>query len=765
MTLGCGPQAGLRRENCPAGDQAWRPKIESARKAGTLDALREQVRLDCQSQPTAWEPKWVEAETYKFSGKSKEALEAYHAALERALSSDDPVGIAINANRIAFQDYVAGQPEVARKGYETALQAAQRAKRDDLVASVLNNLAGTLTQLGELAEAQHVLQRAYEGFNASGNALFANRALSNRGILLRDLGDATGAEKLLKTAYEQGPKVGDSDIQQWAALGLAQLYLSVRDDESAAAWLERQEFSAANQQEAQLLRGRLELRRERWPAAKSALERATTGDNSLIAMFAHVWHAHADWELGNRPAARTELDRLIARARDSKVDAALWMALWRRGAMAIESHDMRQAALDLDESIAVLERETSGLRRSQEDLRFLRERADPFVDRAVVAALHEGPQQALAVVRRAQARTLRRTMRNPDNQQAAAIDWWRALPSDTAELIFLLGDRRSLGIVATRTGLETVVLPGLDQVGPPLRRWRAALKRPLESATARLDPSADLHRNSADGDAVYRQLIAPLLVRLKQSQRLYIVADRDLWLVPLAAIPDGHGGWLGDRFEIGYLPLPAIPAAWSSDQRAVLLAGYPLPDPAGEWPILPHSAAELDAVKQAWSQSNVTTLRGEQLSLQALQRVDLQHFGLLHFATHAEASASSADRCRIVLSRGETLGLDQVATLTLDRALVVLSACRSGEGEVIPGEGVVGLGWGLMQAGAASLVLSQWSVEDESGAAFMAAFHRRLAGGNDPVAALSATQRELRRTYMHPSQWAPFVVVMRPSQL
>ena len=118
-----------------------------------------------------------------------------------------------------------------------------------------------------------------------------------------------------------------------------------------------------------------------------------------------------------------------------------------------------------------------------------------------------------------------------------------------------------------------------------------------------------------------------------------------------------------------------------------------------------------------------------------------------------------------MLSRGESVGLDQVATLSLDRALVVLSACRSGEGEVIPGEGVVGLGWGLMQAGAASLVLSQWSVEDESGAAFMAAFHRRLAGGNDPVAALSATQRELRRTYMHPSQWAPFVVVMRPSQL
>lgn len=727
--------------------------------------MRDQVQHDCQSRSAAWEPKWVEAETYKFTGKAKEALDAYHVALDRAQASDDPLGIAINANRIAFQDYVAGQPEAARAGYELALKAAQQAKRDDLVASVLNNLAGTLTQIGELGEAQHALQRAFEGFKASGNAVFANRALSNRGVLLRDLGDATGAEKLLQAAYEEGPKVGDADIQQWAALGLAQLYLSVRDYDSAAAWLDRQTFAGANEQEALLLRGRLELLRKHWAPAKTWLQQASTGDNTLIALFARVWHATAAAELGAGVAALAELDQVIVQARENKVDAALWMALWQRGSMAIESHDWRRAAADLDEAIAVLDRETSGLRQPQEGLRFLRERADPFVDRAIVAALREGPQQALAIVARAQARTLRRVLKSTTGEQTSTAVWWRSLPAGSAELIYLLGDRRSLGIVATNATLKAVVLPGLDEIGPALRRWRAALKRPLESATARLDPSADLDRNVADGNAIREALIAPLLKQLKTTQRLYLVADRGLWLVPMSAIPDGHGGWLGDKYEFAYLPMPAAARTWQIEGRPLLLAGDPLPDSAGEWPALPHSAQELDAVSRAWSSSSATSLRGEQLSLEALRHADPRRFGLLHLATHAEASASSADRCRIVLSRGESVGLAQVATLQLDRALVVLSACRSGEGEVIPGEGVVGLGWGLMQAGASALVLSQWSVEDESSAAFMGAFHGKLAGGADLVTALSATQRELRHTYPHPSQWAPFVVVLRPSQL
>lgn len=73
--------------------------------------------------------------------------------------------------------------------------------------------------------------------------------------------------------------------------------------------------------------------------------------------------------------------------------------------------------------------------------------------------------------------------------------------------------------------------------------------------------------------------------------------------------------------------------------------------------------------------------------------------------------------------------------------LVVLSACDTGGGSVVAGEGVLGLRRAFVQAGARSLLLTLWPVHDRSTAAFMEDFYRHLAEGADPGSALAATQR------------------------
>jgi CHAT domain-containing protein len=98
-------------------------------------------------------------------------------------------------------------------------------------------------------------------------------------------------------------------------------------------------------------------------------------------------------------------------------------------------------------------------------------------------------------------------------------------------------------------------------------------------------------------------------------------------------------------------------------------------------------------------------------------------------------------------------------------SLVVLSACRTGIGEVVAGEGVIGLGWSFLRAGARGIVVSHWTVEDASAARLMIAFHRRLAAATDPVRALAEAAREIQSLgpeYRHPAHWAPFVIVLRP---
>lgn len=133
----------------------------------------------------------------------------------------------------------------------------------------------------------------------------------------------------------------------------------------------------------------------------------------------------------------------------------------------------------------------------------------------------------------------------------------------------------------------------------------------------------------------------------------------------------------------------------------------------------------------------------------------------MHFATHAEASSVDPGRCAVRLSRGEPLGIDAIARLDWQGDLVVLSACQSGEGEVVPGEGVVGLTWAFLRAGASEVVASLWRVDDVAASELMVAFHRELDGETDAATALARAQREVRARRGHPAYWAPFVLTLR----
>ena len=109
------------------------------------------------------------------------------------------------------------------------------------------------------------------------------------------------------------------------------------------------------------------------------------------------------------------------------------------------------------------------------------------------------------------------------------------------------------------------------------------------------------------------------------------------------------------------------------------------------------------------------------------------------------------------------LGLAEIAALDLAGSLVVLSACRTGEGELLPGQGVIGLGWAFLRAGAQGIVVSQWPVDDVAAARLMVAFHEELREGRDPIRALTLARRRSSAGNRNPGLWAPFVLVLRPS--
>ena len=148
---------------------------------------------------------------------------------------------------------------------------------------------------------------------------------------------------------------------------------------------------------------------------------------------------------------------------------------------------------------------------------------------------------------------------------------------------------------------------------------------------------------------------------------------------------------------------------------------------------------------------------------------DLSRYRIVHFATHGLLNSEHPELSGIVLSlvdeRGQQqdgfLRLHEIFNLRLPAELVVLSACQTGLGKEVKGEGLVGLTRGFMYAGAARVVASLWQVNDAATAELMKRFYRRmLKDGMRPAAALRAAQIEMwkKPQWQSPFYWGGFVL-------
>ena len=147
--------------------------------------------------------------------------------------------------------------------------------------------------------------------------------------------------------------------------------------------------------------------------------------------------------------------------------------------------------------------------------------------------------------------------------------------------------------------------------------------------------------------------------------------------------------------------------------------------------------------------------------------VDLAEYRFVHFATHGILNSEHPELSGIVLSMVDERGhpangflrLNEIYNLNLPADLVVLSACQTGLGKEIRGEGLVGLTRGFMYAGAPRVVASLWKVDDAATAELMKRFYRGMLKDNlRPAAALRAAKVEMReqKRWNAPFYWAAF---------
>ncbi|HET9530940.1 MAG TPA: CHAT domain-containing protein, partial [Blastocatellia bacterium] len=156
--------------------------------------------------------------------------------------------------------------------------------------------------------------------------------------------------------------------------------------------------------------------------------------------------------------------------------------------------------------------------------------------------------------------------------------------------------------------------------------------------------------------------------------------------------------------------------------------------------------------------SRATVLKGE-----------LSQYRYVHFATHGLLDTERPGLSALVLSMVDEQGkaqdgflrLHEIYNLKLPAELVVLSACQTGLGKEIKGEGLDGITRGFMYAGAARVIVSLWNVNDKATAELMTKFYEKmLRQGARPAAALRAAQAEMwrQRQWQSPYYWAAFVL-------
>ena len=247
--------------------------------------------------------------------------------------------------------------------------------------------------------------------------------------------------------------------------------------------------------------------------------------------------------------------------------------------------------------------------------------------------------------------------------------------------------------------------------------------------------------------------LEPLLAPIPSGaiRKLVIVPHGLLHQVPFQALFDGER-YLIEYVELSYAPSATVltlcqqqPPRQSKNVLAMAVS-----DPA-----IPAVEAEAKAIAQAVSHSS--TLLNSEATLAAL-RANVANYQVLHFACHGLYRADNPIFSALKLYDG-WLTATETAELDLAGALVVLSACESGRGKVLAGDETIGLARACLGAGASALVVSQWLVQDDTGAILMAEWYARLARGREASNALRAAQLALKSSHPHPYYWAPFVLM------
>lgn len=249
---------------------------------------------------------------------------------------------------------------------------------------------------------------------------------------------------------------------------------------------------------------------------------------------------------------------------------------------------------------------------------------------------------------------------------------------------------------------------------------------------------------------IYEMIVRPFEIFFG-AKRLVVVPAGQINYLPFQSLYDGEQ-FLIEKTEISYAPSAAIYknclAREFNRAKAALIIGA-----ADKF--APQIKKEIKTLGKLFE--NATQLSGKKATIENIIE-NISGAEILHFACHGYFRPDNPEFSSLVLYR-ENLTAKDVRNLKLKGKFITLSACETGLNKITAGEELNGLTNGFLAAGASALLLSLWTVSDDSTLELMKIFYEEFLRGKNPAKALQTAQIKMIEKNPHPYFWSPFILV------
>ncbi|MEQ8999449.1 MAG: tetratricopeptide repeat protein [Coleofasciculus sp. B1-GNL1-01] len=762
---------------------------------------------------------------YDNLGEKQQALEYYQQALSLFQAVGDRAGEAATLSNIGLVYRELGEKQQALEYYQQALLLSQAVGDRAKEATTLTNIGAVYHALGEKQQALEYYQQALPLIQAVGDRAGEATILTNIGVVYRELGEKQQALEYYQQALPLSQAVGDRAQEAATLSNIGTVYHALGEKQQALEYYQQalplsqavedralKATTLSNIAYAERSRGNFQQALIQMQASIEIIEDLRTKVASpelrqtYFATVQHYYQFYIDLLMQlHQQNPNQGYDKLAFHISERSRARTLLELLTEANANIREGvdPDLLQQEQTLNAKLDATEKQRIEIY------------SNPASTPAQKTAIEQQRQQLLEDYQQLQDQ-IRATspkyaaLKYPQPLTLEQVQQ-QILDEDTLLLQYSLGRDNSYLWAVTKDSFTSYQLPPRDEIETLARRFYRLLQIPGYEIGNPRGIAKVVPRDNLNSVAQLSELLFGQVAEQLTKKRIVVVADGALQYIPFAALATPETADtdtpipLINQYELVNLPSSStlgiirdqINGRQEAPQQLAILADPVFTDndnrlknvPSREMKVnlnqaslnrsirvseinlnrLPGTRTEAEAILNLVSPETQTNAFDFEANRDFINNPQLRNYQIIHLATHGILNSEAPELSGVVLSLVDKQGnpksgflrLHDIFNLNLPAELVVLSACQTGLGEEIRGEGLVGLTRGFMYAGAPRLVVSLWNVDDAATAEFMTRFYQLMLNeGLKPAQALRETQLQMQQEtqWKSPYYWAAFTL-------